>query len=74
MEQQHTPTDPKPSNSWLKYSGLGIQLFGSIGVAGWLGHMLDMYLSLTFPAFLLSFVMLTFAGMLYLIVKNLNKE
>ena len=74
MEPPRTPTEPKQSNSWLKYSGLGIQLFGSIGVAAWLGHLLDIYLNLKFPAFLLSFVMLTFGGMLYLTMKQLNKE
>ena len=74
MEQDRTPTEPKPSDSYLKYSGFALQLFGGIGLAAWVGYRLDSYLGLTFPAFLLSFVLIVFAGMLYLIYKRLNKE
>ncbi len=75
MEQEHTPTGPKgPSNSFLKYSGFGIQLLGGIGLAGWLGYRLDLYLNLNFPVFLLSFVLLVFSGMLYQMYKQLNRE
>ncbi len=74
MEQQRTPTGPKPSNSYLKYGGLGIQLFGGIGLAGWLGYKLDKYLALEFPAFLLSFVLIVFMGMIYMVYKNLKKD
>lgn len=77
MEQERTPTGPKgpgPYNSFLKYSSFGIQLLGGIGLAGWLGYRLDLYLSLRFPVFLLSFALLTFAGMLYQMYKQLNEE
>ncbi len=74
MEPQRTPTDPKPSSSFIKYSSLGFQLFGSIGVAGWLGYLLDEKTGLKFPVFLLSFVLLMFAGNIYLIMRSFNKE
>ncbi|MCU0420723.1 MAG: AtpZ/AtpI family protein [Cyclobacteriaceae bacterium] len=54
------PKEPKPSNQYLKYSGLGLQLLVTIGLCAWLGHWLDVRLGLKFPIFLL---VLTFAGL-----------
>ncbi len=67
------PKKPKPSNDFLKYSSLGIQLVVGIGIAAWLGHRLDQYLNFQFPAFLLSFVLITFGGMMYQLYRSINK-
>jgi hypothetical protein len=67
------PKKPKPSNDFLKYSSLGIQLVVAIGLAGWLGYKLDERLQLKFPVFLLSFVLLTFGGMMYQLYRSINK-
>lgn len=67
------PKKQKPYNDFLKYSGLGIQLVAGIGIAAWGGHWLDEKLQLKFPAFLLSFVFLTFGGMMYQLYRSLNK-
>ena len=76
MEQGHS--DPKkqqkPSNGYLKYSQLGIQLVATIGLAAWGGHALDNYLGLKFPAFLLTFIMLAFGGSMYFLYRSLNNE
>lgn len=70
-----TPSDPKPPyNSFLKYSGFAFQLLGGIALAGWLGHQLDQYWHLGFPAFMLLFVLMTFSGMLYQMYRQLNKD
>lgn len=77
MEQDPTPTGPKeqrPYNSYVRYSGFAFQLLGGIGLSGWAGYKLDQYLGLKFPAFLLSFVLLAFAGMLYQMYRKLNQE
>ena len=77
MDQEHTPTGrkvPGPYNSFLRYSSLGIQLLGAIGICGYAGYRLDLYLELRFPVFLLSFVLLVFAGMMYQIYKQINQE
>jgi F0F1-type ATP synthase assembly protein I len=74
MDQERIPTGQKPSNSFLKYSGFALQLFGGIGLAAWLGYKLDQYLELKFPAFLLTFILLVFGGMMYQVYRNLNKE
>jgi len=67
------PDQKKPINSYLRYSGLAFQLLAAIGVFGWLGYKLDQYLNLTFPAFMLLFGFLAFAGILYQVYKSLNQ-
>lgn len=62
------------NSSFLKYSSLGIQLLVTIGLAAYLGLTLDQYLQLKFPAFLISFVLLSFAGMMYQLYRTLNRE
>jgi len=62
-----------PPNTFLKYSGLGIQLLLVIGVSGWLGWKADRWLQLPFPFFLLAMVISSFAGMIYKLYKSLNE-
>jgi hypothetical protein len=64
----------KPYNSYLKYSSLAFQLLAAIGIFGWLGYKLDQYLQIRFPAFMLLFGFLAFAGMLYQVYKSISKE
>jgi hypothetical protein len=65
---------PNPSNNYLKYSHLGLQLLLGMGLAGWLGYLLDNFLKLNFPAFMLTFGLLAFGGMMYQIYRTLNKD
>ena len=67
------PKKQKPFNSYARYSGLGLQLLVTIGLAAWGGLSLDRYLGFKFPIFLLSFVFISFAGSMYLLIKALNK-
>jgi F0F1-type ATP synthase assembly protein I len=74
------PPDPspnpksKPSNTYLKYSGLAIQLFGAIGLFGWLGYKLDQYLALTFPAFMLLFGFTAFGAMMFQVYRSIKSD
>lgn len=61
-------------NTVIRYGGLGMQMLLTIGVAGWLGHKLDEYLSLEFPAFLLLFVLAALGGTLYKLYRAVNQE
>jgi len=45
-----------------------------MALAGWLGYKLDQYLELEFPVFLLSLILIVFAGMIYQIYRSFNKE
>ena len=73
-------TDPSPNkrlkttNSYLKYSSLGIQMLVAIGLLGWLGYLLDNYLGLKFPAFMLLFGFLAFGGMMFQIYRAVKRE
>jgi F0F1-type ATP synthase assembly protein I len=62
------------NNKFLKYSGLGIQLLATIGVAAYIGLRIDRYFEFKFPLFLLSFVLLSFGGTMYQLYRALNKE
>ena len=68
------PKKSKPSDSYLKYGGLGLQLLCGIGISAWAGHALDQHLNLKFPAFLLSFVLMTFGGMIFQVYRSLNND
>jgi F0F1-type ATP synthase assembly protein I len=64
----------KTYNSYLKYSSLGLQLLGAIGVFGWLGYKLDQYLNIKFPAFTLLFGLSAFGGMMYQVYRSINRD
>lgn len=76
MVRDPDPSDkkkPKQFNTYIKYSGLAMQLVITIGVAGWLGHKLDNYLDLNFPLFILIFTISSFTGVLFLLYQSINK-
>lgn len=60
-----SPRKRSPYNDYIKYSSLGLQLLAAIGLAGYLGHRLDLWLGFKFPVFLLLFGLGIFAGMIY---------
>ena len=64
----------KPSNSYLKYTSLGIQMAAAIGFSGWLGYALDQKIGLRFPAFMLLFGFLSLGGMMYQSYRSINKD
>jgi ATP synthase protein I len=76
VDQGHS--DPKkqqkPSNGYLRYSQLGIQLLLTIGLAAWGGYALDKKLGLKFPAFLLTFVFFSFGAAMYMLYRQLNNN
>jgi hypothetical protein len=61
-------------NTYLKYSGLAIQLFAAIGFFGWLGYLIDGWLELQFPAFMLLLGFLAFGGMMYQLYRSINRD
>ncbi len=65
---------PKQFNAYLKYSGLAIQLMGTIGVSGWFGYLLDNYLELQYPIFIILFTLSAFTGVMYHLYRSFNQE
>ena len=64
----------KPFNSYLKYGSLAIQLAVTIGLFAWLGYLLDGWLNLKYPIFLIVFVFVAFAGMMYQLYKSIDRS
>lgn len=73
-------TDPspnkklKPYNNYLKYSSLGLQLLAAIAFFGWLGYLLDNWLGIQFPVFMLAFGFLAFGGMMYQTYRSITRD
>jgi F0F1-type ATP synthase assembly protein I len=65
---------PSQSNSYLRYSGLAIQLLATIGVCGWIGYKLDQWLSLKYPVFMITLGLAGFAGIMYQVYRSINRE
>jgi F0F1-type ATP synthase assembly protein I len=73
--------DPSPnkklkasSTSYLKYSSLAIQLLAAMFFMGWLGYLVDNYLDLKFPAFMLLFGFTAFGGMMYQVYQSIKQD
>jgi hypothetical protein len=78
MAESPDPSQPNkklsPYNSYLKYSGLAIQLLAGIAVFGWLGYKIDGWLDLKFPVFMLLLGFSAFGGMMFQVYRSINKE
>lgn len=74
MKKEEDKGPKQEVNSYLKYSGLGLQLLLTILAAGWIGHKIDNFLSIKFPVFMLLLGFAGFAGTLYQLYRKLNKE
>ena len=61
-------------NTYLRYSGLGLQLLITIAISGWLGYKLDQYVGNKYPLFMLLLGFLGFAGSMYKIYRSINRQ
>lgn len=72
--QQETPPEKKkeekPYNTYLKYSGLAIQMLVTIGIAGFAGFWIDQQIAWRFPLFLMLFIIMALVGIIYGIIKS----
>lgn len=78
MGQSQDPSQPRQKlnqyNSYLRYSGLAIQLLVVIAAGGFLGYKIDGWLDLRFPVFMLLLGLAAFAGMLYQVYRSINRD
>ncbi len=61
-------------NPYVKYSSMTFQMMATIAVMAYIGHLLDVWIGIKFPAFMLSFCLMGVVGALYLVIKSLPKE
>ena len=62
------------NNSYLKYSGLGLQLFVTIGLFGWLGYKMDQNWNDDKPLFIIIMILLGIIVGFYQFYKTVNKK
>ena len=74
LEEPSRSPKQKASNNYLKYSSLAIQLLAAIGIFGYVGYLLDRWLELEFPAFMLLLGFLAFGGMMYQLYRSINRD
>jgi F0F1-type ATP synthase assembly protein I len=65
---------PSPSNAYLKYSGMAVQLFVLVAVAAWLGQKIDKALETSKPFFTIVLILLFTSGFFYKLIKDLNRK
>lgn len=61
-------------NSYLKYSGLALQLLITIAVCGWLGYKIDQWVGMRYPVFMLLLGFLGFGGSIYQLYRSINRQ
>jgi hypothetical protein len=62
------------SNSYLKYSGLAVQLFVLLFAGAWLGRKLDEWLHTPDPYFTILLILLFAGAFFYRLVKELSRK
>jgi len=65
---------PNPYNSYLRYSGLALQMLVTIAVCGWLGYRADQYFGNKYPLLMLLLGFLGFGGSLYQTYRSINRQ
>lgn len=65
---------PSPSNNYLRYSGLALQMLITIGLLGWLGYKADQYFGNKYPFIMLTLGFVGFAGSLYQVYRSINRD
>lgn len=74
LEDPSDPKKQKPSNNYLRYSSLAMQMVITLGLAAWAGLTVDKYLEFKFPVFLLLFVFIAFGGLMYRLYQSITKD
>lgn len=64
----------KQLDSYVRFSAMGLQMGATIFIMTWLGIQLDEYLALKFPAFTLTFALLSVTGVLYYFIKQVTRK
>ncbi|MDT8412727.1 MAG: AtpZ/AtpI family protein [Vicingaceae bacterium] len=71
MEQKKKSTKKRQQyNTYLKFSGIAIQMGAIIGLGSWAGHLLDEKYKTSKPYFTLILALLSIAIALYLVIKE----
>jgi F0F1-type ATP synthase assembly protein I len=64
----------KQPNSFLKYSGLALQMIGTLLLFTWLGRKTDSYFKTKTPWFTISAMLIGLFGIMYKLIKDFSKK
>lgn len=64
----------KQPNSFLKYSGLALQMIGTLLLFTWLGRKGDEYFKLKTPLLTIVAMLLGLVGIMYKLIKDFSKK
>jgi len=75
MTPQKIDNNPnKPFKSYAQYSGLAFQMGSIIGLSVWGGISLDEYLHLSFPAFTVTFALLSVIISMIWLIRSISSK
>lgn len=75
MSNETPKSSPKKQlDSYIRFSAMGLQMGFTIFFMTWAGVKLDEYLQLKFPAFTLTFALLSVTGVLYYFIKQSGRK
>jgi len=68
------PNRSNQNNAYMKYSALGLQMVLTIGIAIYIGWLLDDYLALSFPIFMILFLLVATGGVFYKLYRSVQDD
>jgi len=72
-DEKKPPQKDKRYQAFLRYSGLGMQFFVTIGVSAFIGQKLDAHFGLQKPFITIFLVLLFASGLFYKLYKDLTR-
>lgn len=72
LQQQQRPN--KSRSDLMKYAGLGMQIFVSLGLAVFAGYKADQWLGMHFPVFVWVLPLIVLFLMIYKLIKETSKR
>jgi hypothetical protein len=72
LPQQQKPN--KSRSDLMKYAGLGMQIFVSLGLAVFAGYKIDNWLNIAFPVFVLILPLIVLFLIIYKLIKDTSKR
>lgn len=64
----------KRLQSYLRYSGLGVQMIASVLFGTWLGQWIDERVAWEFPVFTIILALAFLSGSFYILIRDLNRD
>jgi len=68
------PNRSSQYNAYAKYASLAIQIVLTLGIAIYVGWLLDNYLESTFPLFIILFLLIATAAVFYMLYREIQKD